>query len=31
MRRRLDRLDRLGWEWGGRWTSLVDHMQFERP
>lgn len=23
--------DRLGWEWGGRWSSLVDYMHFEVP
>lgn len=27
----VDTFDRLGWVWGGRWTSLVDYMHFERP
>ncbi|MFP4636582.1 MAG: M15 family metallopeptidase, partial [Nitriliruptoraceae bacterium] len=27
----IDAADRLGWEWGGRWQGLVDHMHLERP
>lgn len=27
----IDVVDRLGWEWGGRWQSLVDYMHLERP
>jgi hypothetical protein len=27
----VTRFDRLGWEWGGRWRTLVDYMHFERP
>jgi hypothetical protein len=22
--------DAIGWQWGGRWTSLVDYQHFER-
>jgi hypothetical protein len=27
----VSRFDELGWDWGGRWETLVDYMHFELP